>query len=70
MRMTMLALVATLGAATLAGPANATALMDMSAANSAYQTAAPSAAYSAGWRWDPAHYNRWSVWQPGHWVRY
>jgi hypothetical protein len=69
MRMAMLAIVATLGAATLAGPAKATALMDMPAVNSVYQTAAPSARCPVGWRWDSSHYNRWSVWYPGHCIQ-
>jgi hypothetical protein len=69
MRMTMLALVATLGAAMLAGPANATALIDTPAMNSVYHSAVPIAGCPAGWRWNSSHYNRWAVWYPAHCVR-
>jgi hypothetical protein len=69
MRMTMLAIVATIGAATLAGPARATALMDMPAMSAAYQTAVPAAGCPADSHWVPGHYGRWSEWQPGHCVQ-
>jgi hypothetical protein len=48
MRMAMLTIIATLGAATLIGPAKAAALMDTPTANSPSQTAAPTAACPTG----------------------
>jgi hypothetical protein len=69
MRMAMLAIVATLGAAALAGPAGATALMDMPATNAAYQTVAPTAGCPADSHWVPGRYDRWTKWQPGHCVQ-
>ncbi len=69
MRTAMLAIVATIGAAMLTGPAKATTLMDTPTVKSIYQTVVSTAGCPAGWRWDPSHYNRWSVWYPAHCIR-
>jgi len=69
MRVATLAMVATIGAATFAGPMQAATLPDASMVHSAYRTVAPAAGCPAGWRWDPSHSNRWSVRYPAHCTR-
>jgi hypothetical protein len=68
--MTMLAIVAALGAAIFAGPANAAAAADAPAVNSTHRIAALTDACPAGRRWVSGHYSHWAVWHPGHCTRY
>jgi hypothetical protein len=64
MRTTMLAILATLGAAMLTGSANATVPRNMAAMNSAYQIAAHKC--PAGYYWKRGRYSRYSQYQPSH----
>lgn len=64
MRMTVLAILATLGAATLAGPANAAVPTTMAGVNPAYQTVEHRC--PAGYYWKRGMYDRWSRYHAPH----
>ncbi|HJU16323.1 MAG TPA: hypothetical protein VJ770_07620 [Stellaceae bacterium] len=69
MRIALSAGLTALGATALIGSAQAgPAMPGNSAAAPVYEAAADIGTCPQGWRWDPAHYNRWTQWQAGRCV--